>query len=51
MRDFIPESPITARPRRIGRERAMRERRTAQVLMLFGVILACVELYVIVSWI
>ncbi len=26
-----------------------RERRTAQILMIFGVVLACVELYVIVG--
>ncbi|TCU17465.1 hypothetical protein [Rhizobium sullae] len=27
----------------------MRERRTAQILMVFGVMLACIELYVIIG--
>ena len=50
MRDFMPTDPIAARPRRTGPARAMRERRTAQVLMVFGVILACVELYIVLGW-
>ncbi|MFP3541861.1 hypothetical protein SB748_00075 [Rhizobium sp. SIMBA_035] len=51
MRNVMPANPLRDRPRRAVKASAMRERRTAQVLMLFGVILACVELYVIVSWI
>lgn len=37
----------SSRPRRLGRNRQMRERRTAQLLVTFGIVLACVELYVI----
>ena len=50
MRDFMPANPLPQRPRRSATGRVMRERRTAQVLMVFGVILACVELYVILGW-
>lgn len=51
MRDFLPISPLSGRPRRAGSGRQIRERRTAQVLAVFGVILACVELYVIFNWV
>ncbi|MGO7868058.1 hypothetical protein AB9F41_28010 [Rhizobium leguminosarum] len=36
------------RPHRITRgSRQMREKRTAQALIVFGVVLACVELYIV----
>nr|WP_171821274.1 hypothetical protein [Rhizobium leguminosarum] len=35
------------RPHRIKRSRQMREKRTAQALIVFGVVLACVELYIV----
>jgi len=50
MRDVMPANPLPDRPRRGVHPRVMRERRTAQVLMVFGIILACVELYVILGW-
>lgn len=37
---FIPTRRKTA-------VRQMRERRTAQILMVFGIVLACVELYIV----
>ncbi|MBX4928615.1 hypothetical protein [Rhizobium binae] len=38
------------RPYKIKRgSRQVRERRTAQALMVFGVVLACVELYVVLG--
>ncbi|MBX4971838.1 hypothetical protein [Rhizobium binae] len=38
------------RPHKIKRgSRQVRERRTAQALMVFGVVLACVELYVVLG--
>ncbi|MGO7382717.1 hypothetical protein ACCT20_05540 [Rhizobium ruizarguesonis] len=38
------------RPHRITRgNRQMREKRTAQALIVFGVVLACVELYVVLG--
>ncbi len=49
MRDFMSSNPLPARPRRTTRTRQMRERRTAQALMIFGVVLAAVELYVILG--
>ncbi len=36
-------------PRRKTEVRQMRERRTAQILMVFGIVLACVELYVVIG--
>ena len=49
MRDFmLPNAPIP-RPRHPAPKRQMRERRTAQALILFGVVLAAVELYVILG--
>ncbi|MBD9447863.1 hypothetical protein IB248_20155 [Rhizobium sp. RHZ01] len=49
MRDFmLPNAPIP-RPRRPAPKRQVRERRTAQALILFGVVLAAVELYVILG--
>jgi len=50
MRDVMPANPLPDRPRHGSAPRVMRERRTAQVLMVFGIILACVELYVILGW-
>ncbi|MET3854507.1 hypothetical protein [Rhizobium sp. OAE497] len=50
MRDVMPANPLPHRPRRGATPRVMRERRTAQVLTVFGIILACVELYVILGW-
>ncbi|WP_019279764.1 hypothetical protein [Rhizobium grahamii] len=48
MRDFmLSNAPIT-RPRRAAK-RQMRERRTARALVLFGLVLAAVELYVILG--
>ncbi|QKK15549.1 hypothetical protein [Rhizobium indicum] len=39
------------RPHRITRgSRQMREKRAAQALIVFGAVLACVELYVIFGW-
>ncbi|MBB3440219.1 hypothetical protein LVY75_17390 [Sinorhizobium sp. B11] len=41
---------LPLRPHRITRgNRQMREKRTAQALMIFGIVLACVELYVILG--
>jgi hypothetical protein len=38
------------RPHRITRgSKQMREKRTAQALIVFGVVLACVELYVVLG--
>ncbi|MBB3399502.1 MULTISPECIES: hypothetical protein [unclassified Rhizobium] len=45
---MLRNAPIT-RPRRPAPKRQMRERRTAQALILFGVMLAAVELYVILG--
>ena len=50
MRDVMSSDFRPLRPHRITRgSRQMRERRTAQALMVFGVVLACVELYVILG--
>jgi len=49
MRDImLPNAPLT-RTRRLAPKRQMRERRTAQALILFGIVLAAVELYVILG--
>ncbi|MBB3539441.1 MULTISPECIES: hypothetical protein [unclassified Rhizobium] len=45
---MLSNAPI-ARPRRTTPKRQMRERRTAQALVLFGLVLAAVELYVILG--
>jgi hypothetical protein len=50
MRDVMSPQYLPLRPRRITRgKRQMREKRTAQALMAFGILLACVELYVILG--
>ncbi len=50
MRDVISPHHLPLRPYRITRgKRQMREKRTAQALMIFGIVLACVELYVILG--
>lgn len=49
MRDFISSSLHIARPDKRMPKRQMRERRTAQALVIFGVVLAAVELYVILA--
>jgi len=50
MRDVMSPQYLPLRPHRITRgKRQMREKRTAQALMVFGIVLACVELYVIVG--
>ncbi len=47
MRDSLfPHTP-TGRPRRPVIKRQMREKRTAQALIVFGLVLAAVEIYVI----
>lgn len=42
-----PEPGPSSRPRRRYRSRQMRERRTAYALMTFGVVFACVEIFII----
>jgi len=50
MRDVMSPQYLPLRPHRITRgNRQMREKRTAQALMIFGIVLACVELYVILG--
>lgn len=50
MRDVMSSQLLPLRPHRITRgKRQMREKRTAQALMIFGIVLACVELYVIMG--
>lgn len=50
MRDVMSPQYLPLRPYRITRgKRQMREKRTAQALMIFGIVLACVELYVILG--
>ena len=50
MRDVMSPQYQPLRPHRITRgKRQMREKRTAQALMVFGIVLACVELYVILG--
>ncbi|WP_158007255.1 hypothetical protein [Rhizobium sp. AC44/96] len=49
MRDFSSSSLHISRPERHVPKRRMRERRTAQAMILFGVVLAAVELYVILG--
>jgi len=50
MRDVMSSQYLPLRPYRITRgKRQMREKRTAQALMIFGIVLACVELYVILG--
>ncbi|MBB3658382.1 hypothetical protein FHX15_003629 [Rhizobium sp. BK650] len=50
MRDVMPRQYLPLRPHRITRgKRKMREKRTAHALMGFGIVLACVELYVILG--
>lgn len=51
MRDVMSSGFQPLRPHRITRgSRQMREKRAAQALIVFGVVLACVELYVIFGW-
>ncbi len=48
MRNVMSSGFQFPRPHRIKRgSRQMREKRTARALIAFGVVLACVELYVI----
>ncbi len=47
MRDFLFPHPPTGRPRPPVAKRQMREKRTAHVLIVFGLVLAAVEIYVI----
>lgn len=50
MRDVMSCDFRPLRPHRITRgSRQMREKRTARALMVFGVVLACVELYVVLG--
>jgi len=49
MRDFMLRNAPITHPRRPAPKRQMRERRTAQTLILFGIMLAAVELYVILG--
>lgn len=49
MRDFMLSNVPPTRVRRRAPKRQMRERRTAQALVLFGIVLAAVELYVILG--
>ncbi|WP_156392929.1 hypothetical protein [Rhizobium sp. Root1220] len=49
MRNIMLSNFIATRPRRIAPKRQMRERRTAQALIIFGIVLATVELYVILG--
>lgn len=52
MRNLISSGFRPLRPYKITRGgRQMRERRTAQAFIVFGVVLACVELYVIFGWV
>lgn len=45
---FDPAEPgPSSRPRRRYRNRQMRERRTAYALMTFGIVLACIEIFII----
>ena len=45
-RMIFPPYSLTP-PRRKTEVRQMRERRTAQILVVFGIVLACVELYIV----
>lgn len=47
MRDSLFPHPPASRPRRPVVKRQMREKRTAHVLIIFGLVLAAVEIYVI----
>ncbi|MBO9123519.1 MULTISPECIES: hypothetical protein [unclassified Rhizobium] len=47
MRDFLFPQPPTGRPRPPVPKRQMREKRTAHLLIIFGLVLAAVEIYVI----
>lgn len=48
MRNVMSSGFQFPRPHRITRgSKQMREKRTAQALLVFGLVLACVELYVI----
>ena len=47
MRDIMFPKPTTERPRPPTGKRQMREKRTAQALIIFGLVLAAVEIYVI----
>ena len=47
MRDFLFPHPPTGRPRPPVPKRQMREKRTAHLLIIFGIVLAAVEIYVI----
>lgn len=47
MRDFLFPQPSTSRPRPPVPKRQMREKRTAHLLIVFGLVLAAVEIYVI----
>ncbi len=49
MRYFMSPIFLVARPRRPMQRRQMREKRTAQALIVFGIVLATVELYVILG--
>jgi hypothetical protein len=50
MRDVMSPRYLPLRPYRITRgKRQMREKRTAQALMIFGIVLAWVEFYVILG--
>jgi hypothetical protein len=49
MRDFMSPNFLVHRPRRTTSTRQIRERRTAQALIVFGIVLACVEFYVILG--
>jgi hypothetical protein len=49
MRDFSSSSLHISRSEQRVPKRRMRERRTAQAMILFGVVLAAVELYVILG--
>lgn len=49
MRDVMSPNFLPLRPHKAMRNRQMRERRTALALMAFGIVLACVELYVILG--
>lgn len=50
MRNVISSGFQSPRPHRITRgSKQMREKRTAQALIVFGVVLACVELYVVLG--
>lgn len=52
MRNLISSGFRPVSPYKITRGgRQMRERRTAQAFIVFGVVLACVELYVIFGWV